>query len=176
MGNRHIMSNRHFTGGSLASNLDRKGATIMNNAHLPSGMTGRTGGYDIIGNANGRIRRAMMIGAIEASKKDLTPAEHKKVADLMDQRIEKVLSPVYRPCYTLAVTTHSRDKYETCAVKLLLAIAGDKGVSQLVSSVAEVEKEFGDLVTLQRAMVTRLTECNDYMSQGWFKRLFGSKK
>lgn len=172
MGNRKFTSDMvgslDFGSSSTAANLDRKGGSIMSNRKFTSDLVGGSSNLmDIIG---AELAAAPQVQPKVPNVAD--QAKHAAAALKIDDRIVKVLKPECAAHYLIASSTKSKGKFLAAAVKTLLAMVSDQGVSGMVTSVAEVDKEFGGVGILQRAMARRLAERDSYMSRGWLTRLF----
>lgn len=151
-----------------------KGSDIMSNKPYTSDAVGGFGYQTIIGAQPGEPDEGVSI--MPADKKVAEQKKHAAAAIKIDARIEKVLSPEYAPAYASAARTKNKPKFLDHTMEILFGLADDDGIGGMVKSVAEVERDFGGLALLQRAMVRRLKERSTYMNRGWLSRLFNAEK
>ena len=151
-----------------------KGSDIMSNRPYTSDAVGGFGFQTIIGAQPGEPYQGASI--MPTDKKVAEQKKHAEAAIKIDARIEKVLSPEYAPAYASAARTKNKPKFLDHTMEILFGLADDDGIGGMVKSVAEVERDFGGLALLQRAMVRRLKERSTYMNRGWLSRLFNAEK
>lgn len=177
----NIMSNRKFTsdtvggfgeivgstdngGDSMLGSRDRKGGDVMTNSRLTSDMTGE---YDHVERKGGSVMTNRHLASNMTGGYDLIGAE--KVVDVatvryakamvsMDNRIAKSLKMKWALGYRAAIAADSMSGFNAYATPMLLAMVSDTGLAGIVESVAAVDREFGGLGLMQRAIARRLEE------------------
>lgn len=160
----------------MPSSFARKGGRLMSNrSHTGATHAGRVAGYGSSAVQN-LVGASLYVGA-EEKKAEAVKEVKKELAKVqIDDRIVKHLKPAYAADYLIATQNPSQQKYLSGAVRVLLGMISDGGISSMVKDPEAAKAEFGELGYLHRAIGRRLTERGEYMKHGWLMRVFGAAK